>query len=215
MTGALGGIDEGDGADLARFFAEFGCRVDRSKEVGDVREREDFDFWGEQAVELIEFEKAFRGDWDEAQFCPGALSDDLPWDEVAVVLHFCEEDDIARFQEVAAPSVGDEVDGFCGAASEDDLVGGAGVEEAGDFGPGVFESGGGAGAEFVEATVHVGVVVFVVVNEGVDDLPWFLGGGGVVEVDKGVPVDLLVKDWEIGTKGFEIQSLIEVRVHCE
>ena len=104
----------------------------------------------------------------------------LPWDEIAVMLHFGEENDISRFQVGMSPSVCDEVDGLCCSPGEDDLVGGLSVEKPGDFGASIFVSFGGASAEFVEAPVDVGIIVLVVVNNRLDDGPRLLGGGRVV-----------------------------------
>jgi len=45
--------------------------------------------------------------------------------------------------------------------------------------------------------VDVGVVVFIEALFCFDDLAWFLGGGGVVEVDEGVAVDFAFQDGEV------------------
>ena len=46
-----------------------------------------------------------------------------------------------------------------------------------------FEGGGGAIAQFVDAAVDVGVVVLVVIAQGLEHRARLLRGGGVVEVD--------------------------------
>ncbi len=197
VSGALGGVDEGDDVFFAGFAAEFGGGIDGAEGVGNVGEGEDFG-GGELLVEAGEIEEAFvAGDGDEIQFRAGALGEELPRDDVAVVLHFGEEDGVAGLEEGVAPGAGEEVYGFGGAAGEDDFAGGGGVEELGGAFAGGFVGDGGAVAEGVDAAVDVAVVVFVVVAEGVDDLAGFLGGGGAVEVDERVFVDLLVEDREI------------------
>src|SRR5437867_9098941 len=45
-----------------------------------------------------------------------------------------------------------------------------------------------------------GVVVLVIADEGVDDLARFLAGGGVVEIDQRVAVDLLIQDREVAAE---------------
>ena len=51
----------------------------------------------------------------------------------------------------------------------------------------------------MQAAMHVGVVVLVVGTERGDDLPWFLRGCGIIEIDKRLTADELIEDWEIGT----------------
>ena len=51
----------------------------------------------------------------------------------------------------------------------------------------------GAVAQLVQTAVDVAVVVLVEMGERVDDPPRLLGGRGVVEIDEGLPVDLLVE----------------------
>ena len=48
----------------------------------------------------------------------------------------------------------------------------------------MLEALGGAGAELVGAAVHVGVVVAVVVLQGLEHLAGLLAGGGVIQVDQ-------------------------------
>lgn len=147
-----------------------------------------------------EVEKAVWSHRNEAQGGAGLLGQHLPWDEIAVMLHFGEENDVSRFQVSAAPSVCDEVDGLGGASSEDDLVGGLSVEKTGDLCARIFVSFGGSSAQFVESSVDVGVVVFVVVNDRLDDGSRLLGGGRVIQVDERVAMDFLMKDGEIGAE---------------
>jgi hypothetical protein len=45
--------------------------------------------------------------------------------------------------------------------------------------------------------VDIGVVLLVVIGNGLDDLFRLLRGGGVVEVDEGVAVYFSFQDWEV------------------
>ena len=56
---------------------------------------------------------------------------------------------------------------------------------------------GGAIAECVYAAVHVGIIAAVVIADGLDHALGLLGGGGVVEVDQRMAVNLLREDREI------------------
>ena len=63
--------------------------------------------------------------------------------------------------------------------------------------PGGFVAGRGAIAQFVDAAVDVGVVVFVIMHQRVNHRARFLRRRGVVEINQRLAVDLLVEDGEI------------------
>ena len=63
-----------------------------------------------------------------------------------------------------------------------------------------FVGAGGAIAQFVNAAVDIGVVVLVVAADGIEDGARLLRGGGVVEVDERMAVDLLIEDREVGAE---------------
>ena len=114
---------------------------------------------------------------------------------------------------LGAPRRGDEVDALGGAAGEDDFFGAAGVDEFGGAGAGRFERGGGAVAQFVDAAMDIGVVVLVVMAQGVEHRARLLRGGGVVEIDQRLAVNLLVEDREIGAQCFPINCLCRLYLH--
>jgi hypothetical protein len=60
-----------------------------------------------------------------------------------------------------------------------------------------FERVGGAVAQFVETAMNVGVVVFVVMDEGINYRPRLLRCRCVVEIDQRTILDLLVESREI------------------
>ena len=81
----------------------------------------------------------------------------VPRHDVGVVLHVGEHDDVAGGEVGPAPRLGDEVERLGGVLREHDLVGVAGVDEAGDLGPGRLVGVGGLGGEAVGAAVDRGV----------------------------------------------------------
>ena len=95
----------------------------------------------------------------------------------------------------------DEIDALGGAAREDDFVRAAGVDELGGARPRGLEGGGGAIAQFVNAAMDIGVVVLVVMAQGIEHRARLLRGGGVVEVDQGLAVHLLIEDRKVGPDG--------------
>ena len=205
VAGALGGIDDGDDALLARTSADVGDGIHHSHRVRDVRQREKLHAARELFVEPAEVERAFiAGYGDVVELCTGALRDHLPGDEVAVVFQLGEENDIAGLEIVQRPGFSDEIDAFGGAAREDDFLRGASVDEPGDSFAGAFVGGGGAIAQLVDAAMDVRILVLVVVLDGLEDGARFLGGGAVVEVDQRMSVDLLAEDGEILAKLFPV-----------
>ena len=65
---------------------------------------------------------------------------------------------------------------------------------------------GGPHTQRVYAAVNVGVVALVVIAEGVEDGLRLVRGGGVVEVDQRVPVDLLVQRREVGPHARHVEG---------
>src|SRR5262249_19751806 len=96
-----------------------------------------------------------------------------------------------------AVGLGDEVDALGGAAREDDLLLGRGVEEALHLLAGLVVLLGGQRAEEVDGPVDVGVVQLIVAAGRVDYRLRLLRGGGVVEVDQRLAVGLAVEDREV------------------
>ena len=89
----------------ARAGAQFGDGVDRAERVRDVGEREELHVArraGRRAGEVQQALVARHG--DEAQLRAGALREQLPRHEVAVVLHLGEQDDIAPLEARGAPA---------------------------------------------------------------------------------------------------------------
>ena len=128
------------------------------------------------------------------------------------MLHFREQNHVAGFQVFRAPGTGDEVDALGGAARENDFLGAAGVDEFGGARPGGFVTGRGAIAQFMDAAMDVGIVVFVIMHQRVNHRARFLRRGGVVEINQRLAVDLLVEDREIlaqfcPVNGFDLSGI--------
>ena len=93
--------------------------------------------------------------------------------------------------------MGDEVNSFGRAAGEDDFLRTGRAEISGDTFPGTFVGLGRARTEFVQAAVDIGVLVFVIIPQGVEHLSRLLGGRRVVEIDEGMIVRPLQQDRKI------------------
>ena len=90
-------------------------------------------------VEVGEIEAVVGGERNPAKFDAALGREHVPRNDVGVVLHLGEHDDIARPQVGAAPRIRDEVDGLGGVAGEDELGDVAGADELRDRTPGRLE----------------------------------------------------------------------------
>ena len=69
----------------------------------------------------------------------------------------------------------------------------------------VFVSLGGLLAQVMHATMDVAILVQIIVALTLDDVQRFLRSGGIVEIDQGLAVDLLVEAGELGSYLVNIQ----------
>ncbi len=113
-------------------------------------------------------QQAVVGDRDELEVGVRLLGQQLPRDEVGVVLHLGQDDRVAAADVAAAPGVGDQVDRLGRVAREHDLVRIRDADEAGDRRPGRLVGRGRPLADLVDPAVDVGVVLAVVVVDAVD-----------------------------------------------
>ena len=146
-----------------------GDRVDRAQRVRHVGERDELGLEPQQDLEDVEAEDAVIGDRDELEVAVALLDEELPRDEVGVVLHLGQDDGVAAVDVAPAPRVGDEVDRLGRVAGEDDLVAVGRVDEPRDLDPRRLVRGGRLLADRVDAAMDVGVVLAVVVRDGIDD----------------------------------------------
>ena len=107
-------------------------RRERAEHVAHRRERRAP--WRRRAAgEVGEVELAVGGERDPAQLDAALGGEHVPRHDVGVVLHVGEHDDVAGAEVGPAPRLGDEVERLGGVLREHDLVGVAGVDEAGDL----------------------------------------------------------------------------------
>ena len=132
-------------------------------------------------------------DGKEPELRPRLLAEELPRDQVRVVLHLGEEDLVAFVDVLFRPREPNEVDRLGRATGEDDRTraGSADVTTAG-IARTLVRLGCDL-AELVDAAMDVRVLGFVEVDDPVDDLTRFLRGGGRVEIDQRLPVWLVSK----------------------
>ena len=118
----LGAVDQHERTGRVGHLDHLADRVDRPERVRDVGERHELRLQAEQHLEDVEPEDAVVGDRDELEVAVALLDEELPRDEVGVVLHLGQDDGVAAIDVPPAPRIGDEVDRLGRVAGEDDLV---------------------------------------------------------------------------------------------
>src|SRR6266700_1751669 len=136
-----------------------------------MREGEELYLWCEQRREVIEIESAVIAHGHKAKPRAGSFGQQLPWYQIAVVLHFREQDDIPFANKFPAPCLGNEIDAFSGSAREHDLVSARNADVFGHALARFFISFRCARAQHMQPAMDICVFVFVVTVKRVEDSP--------------------------------------------
>src|SRR5215212_5205584 len=88
-----------------------------------MREGKELHLFAEEGIELLQRQRAVFLHRHKAQTRAAAYRQQLPWHQVAMVLHLGEQNDIALVDELPAPRLRHEIDALSGSAREDDLFG--------------------------------------------------------------------------------------------
>ena len=200
VGGPLRAVHEQEGAGGVDLLGDLRHRVERAQRVRHMGERHHAGARREQPRELVEPEPALVVELQVAQAGSGAGGGELPRHQVGVVLLGREHDLVALAEEGVAPGARHQVDRLGGAARPDHLGGIGGAQEAGHLPARALVGVGRPARQLVDAPVHVGVVVPVIVRDRVYDRVGFLGGGGVVQVDQRLAVDVLLQGREVAPR---------------
>ena len=188
--------------------------LDRHRRAERVRHLRDGDHLRARAEQLLEFvdeEIAVLVDRRPLDHRAVALAQEVPGDDVGVVLHDREHDLVAFLDALLAERVGDEVDRLGGVAGEDDLFLAAGIDE----GPcrlaraliGLRRLVG----EEMQATMDVGVFARIGLGQPVEHGLRLLRRGGVVEIDERLAVNLHRQRREIGADLIDVVAAVPDR----
>ena len=116
-------------------------------------------------------------------------------------------------EKFSAPRLRHEVDALGRSTGENYFVRARRAEIIGDDLPRVLVGVGRTRTQFVQAAMHIGVVVLVVMPEGIDHRTRLLRGGRVVEIDQGLAVYRFAQDREILTDCGPVDGSAENFVH--
>ena len=136
-----------------------------------------------------------HGDYLDDSAC--LLTNELPGNDVGVMLQHGEDYLITGLQKGLDVSMSHKVDSLGGASHEYDVVLRGCADEIRRDLTGILVSVGGTRRQLVSASVNVGVLVCIVIGKPVDDRLRALCGSAVVQPNKIVAVDLLTQYREI------------------
>ena len=197
---ALAGIHQHQGSSGVGRGDHLVQGIAATQNIADVHQAHQAGAVGELAAEVFEIQLTGLRDSHMAQNTAGALGQQLPWHQIAVVLHQREQHLITLTQIGVTPAAGDEIDRLAGVTGEHDFARAGGTHELRRHRAGCFKGFGGPGTELMSTAMNVGVVCGVVLLQGLQHLARLLTGGGVIEVNQRTAIRrVLTKDREIGT----------------
>ncbi len=120
----------------------------------------------------------------KAQHRPGALGNQLPGHQVAVVLHHREHDLVTRPEIGHPPTVGHQINRFAGIAGKDNFAITRGINKTGNLGARRFVGIGCLLAKGMRTPMHIGIRGMVVLLHRIQHCCRFLGCGGIIEIDQ-------------------------------
>ena len=126
-------------SDCMRELDDSANRVDRAERIGNVRDRNQSCSRIEERFELVHPQHPRVIDGCHAQPRPGLLAQELPRDDIRMVLHLRHEDLIACLEPAAAIALRDQVDRLCRAARKYDFLGVRRIDECSHLLPRRFE----------------------------------------------------------------------------
>jgi hypothetical protein len=179
-------------------------RQDSTEGVGDVAERDDLRPIGQQRCVGVQLHLTGVVNRHRAQTRSHGLGEQLPRDDVGVVLERGEHDLVAGADPRPAKGVGQQVDALGGAADEDDLLRARRSQQPGDRRPRVLVRVGRARRKSVRAAMDVAVVPFIEAGHGIEHYAWLLRRGRVVEPHEPMAVNPLVQGGEVCAGGSEV-----------
>jgi hypothetical protein len=196
MRHGLSSVDERDGAHGVSFRDQSLDGIHGAERVRDVRKRGDLCPCAEQRVEGADVERAVVANRRHDEARARALAEQLPRDDVRVMLEARDQHLVAR-RKALAEARRDEVDRFRRAAREDDLGKRRRVDEASDFLARALVGGRRPFTELMHAAMDVRVVQALLLRHGLVHRYRRLARRCVIEVRERLPMHELVQRGEV------------------
>jgi hypothetical protein len=170
-----------------------GHRVDRPDDIRHVDEGDELRPARQQLIERVEIELSVVEHRHVGEFSLAVLTEDLPRDDVRVVLHLGQHDEVAAPDVLAAPCVGDQVDRRRRVRRKDRLLRRR-AKPVGDPAPGVLVQVGRLNCERIHATMNRRPRLGVVAGHRVDHRLRRLRRRARVQVGERIPVERATQD---------------------
>src|SRR6185312_2259365 len=206
----LRAVDQHAGAVAVTQFDDLVDRDYGAESIRNVAGGNQFGARTQQLFELAQQQVARVIDRSHLEDRSGLLRNQLPRNDIRVMLQVRDDKLVTRLQVLAPPRVRHQVDRLGGAADEHDVLRAGRPDEVGDGVPRLLVGVGGSGRQFVCGPVNVGVLVRVELHQPVDHHLRLLRGGGVVEPDQRLSVDDLFEDREVRPHRVDVEDLVLV-----
>ena len=193
----LRAVDHNHRAGLVRARRDLLHWVDRPEHVRDVNHRQQLRLPSQQPFERLGVELAVVDDRHVGELGSAVGAQQLPGDDVGVVLHLGQHHQIARVHVLATPGVGDQVQRRGRVGGEDRLLDGR-PEPLRDPRPGTLVELGRLDRERVHAAVHGRARMRVVARDRVDHRLRRLRGRSGIQVAQLTAIELPAQDRELG-----------------
>ncbi len=193
----LGAVDEHDGAGCMGPSRDLRHRVDRAEHVRDVHEPHERRPALQQHVQSLQVELAVAEHRHVGELGLAVLAEQLPGDDVGVMLHLGQHDEVAPLHVLATPRIGDQVDGGGRIGGEDGLLGSR-PEPVRDPRPRPLVQIRGLDRERIHAAMDRRSRLGVVAGHRIDHRLRRLRGGGRIQIRDRVAVDRPAQHRELG-----------------
>ena len=109
------------------------------------------------------------GDWNYFEYRASVLTYMLPWNNVGMMFKGRDQNFIARLQARAQKTLGYQGDSLGSSTCEYHFLAGTGIDKATYFFTRTFKLVSGSLAERMNTPVNVGVILLVILTDGIDD----------------------------------------------
>src|SRR5439155_2105113 len=134
---------------------------------------------------------------DDAESGANLLTQELPRDNIGVVLHGGDDDLVTRLEERPAVALSDEIDAFRGPTHEDELSRVRSIEKPPHRVARALIGVGSLFAQEVDPAMDIRVFRRIILGDRIDHDLWLLARGRIIEVDERLPMDPLLQNGEV------------------
>ena len=192
----LAAVDHADCTGLASSVSECANRVHCSEHIRHCGDRENLGAI-EKRVELGEIKAPFGVERDPTKLNSDLGNEHVPRNDVGVVLHVTEHDDIAGRKICSSPALRNHIESFGCILGEDDFGGRPRANEIANKCSSEFHAVRGFFSDHVNATMHIRINRAVVVVHRIQNRKRLLRSGRRVEIDDRLSVHLARKEREL------------------